>query len=193
VIYVADTGSNAIREIATPSDVVTTLAGQITNNGGTDGQGAAARFFFPSGVAYYNGSLYVADPGNDVIRHVDLSTNMVTTYAGQDGVIDSLDGTTTAAFGNPAAVAVDAGGNVYVADSTEYNIRMIVPATANTPVTVSTLAALPAAPARRTIPARPPCSPCPSAWLSPGTPRLEGRERTYISLTAPIISSGGWS
>ena len=140
-IYVADTGSNAIRTIATPSDVVSTLAGQITNQGSADGQGSAARFYYPSGAAWYNGSLYVADPGNDVIRHVDLSTNMVTTYAGQDGVIDSLDGSGTAvAFANPRSVAVDAGGNVYVSDSTEYNIRMIVPATGNTPVTVSTLA-----------------------------------------------------
>lgn len=66
-VYVADSGNNMIRVIST-NGVVTTLAGQLTA-GSNDGQGTAASFDFPTGVAVdSSGKVYVADKFNDTIR-----------------------------------------------------------------------------------------------------------------------------
>ena len=122
--YVADRLNHAIRKIDA-SGSVTTLAGGTS--GFTDGQGAAARFQSPAGVAVdASGNLYVADLYNNAIRKVDTSGN-VTTLAG--GTFGPTDGTGAAAqFRTPAGVAVDASGNVYVADTYNNKIRQITQA-----------------------------------------------------------------
>ena len=125
-IYVADTGNDTIREIA-PSDVVTTIAGVAGVAGSSDGPGASALFDAPEGVAVdVHGDVFVADTGNDTIRELTPvgGTWTVTTFAGIAGQAGSRDGT-TALFDAPADVAVDAGGNVYVADTGNDTIRLI--------------------------------------------------------------------
>ncbi|MGI9089058.1 MAG: hypothetical protein ACR2HH_15160 [Chthoniobacterales bacterium] len=102
-----------------------TLAG-YSGYGSADGTGSAARFFNPAGVAVDSaGNVYVADTGNHTIRKV-TSAGVVTTLAGFAGSSGSADGTGSAArFFNPAGVAVDSGGNVYVADRANYTIRKV--------------------------------------------------------------------
>jgi hypothetical protein len=129
-LYVTD-GSGTIR-VVTPAGVVTTLAGgPLTGvgNPGQDGIGAAAEFDNPLGIAIdASGNLYVADSGNDTIRKVSPSGN-VTTLAGLATKFGDTDGTgSTARFSNPTGVAVDAGGNVFVADSGNFVVRKITPA-----------------------------------------------------------------
>jgi sugar lactone lactonase YvrE len=116
----------------------TTLAGSASI-GSADGTGAAARFSSPSGVASDNqGSIYVTDSGNNTIRKI-TSGGTVTTIAGQIGVKGSADGTgTNASFNLPNGIAVDANGNLYVADEFNDTIRKITPAGTNW--VVSTLA-----------------------------------------------------
>ncbi|WP_143822349.1 NHL domain-containing protein [Mucilaginibacter pedocola] len=125
-IYVTDADNNAIRKVS-PYGVVTTLAGNGTG-GFTNGTGAAARFNSPGGIAIdANGNLYVADMGNNAIRKVTPS-GVVTTLAG-NGTADYVNATGTAArFSNPQGVAVDAAGNVYVADAGNISVRKITPA-----------------------------------------------------------------
>ena len=127
-VYVADYNNNRIRKVS-PTGVVTTLAG--TNNSYpdifADGTGAAAKFNGPSGVAVdSNGIIYVADAGNHRIRKV-TSAGVVTTLAGSgsSGFLDGAPG--TAKFSYPSGVAVDASGNVYVADEFNDRIRKVTP------------------------------------------------------------------
>ena len=90
VLYVADTGNNAIRRI-TPDGQVTTLAGD-GNPGDQDGVGAAARFNGPIGVAVdASGRVIVADTYNDRIRAIALD-GTVTTIAGgpEPGLLDRI-------------------------------------------------------------------------------------------------------
>jgi hypothetical protein len=136
-VFVADTINNTIRQI-TPSAVVSTLAGLAGSFAGVDGTGSAASFSFPHGPAVDStGNVYVADSGNNTIRKITPSA-VVTTLAGVAGSAGSTDGTGNAArFFQPADAAVDAAGNVYVADSSNSTIRKITPS-----AVVSTLAGL---------------------------------------------------
>jgi sugar lactone lactonase YvrE len=123
IVYVADSGNSLIRKIDT-SGHVTTLAGSGVP-GSANGQGTAASFNFPTGIAVdASGNLYVADAGNNLIRKIDTSGN-VTTLAGS-GAAGAANGVGTAASFNAArGIAVDAGGNVYVADTSNNLIRKI--------------------------------------------------------------------
>ncbi len=122
-VYVADTGNNLIREIA-PGGVVSTLVGS-GSAGSSNGTGIAASFNGPYGVAVgTSGNVYVADTFNNLIREI-APGGVVTTLAGS-GSIGSADGTGSAAsFFSPNGISVDASGNVYVADSGNYIIRII--------------------------------------------------------------------
>ena len=126
-VYVADTDSYTIRKI-TSAGVVTTLAGSAGVPGRLNGTGAAARFWLPSGVAVdASGNVYVADYYS--IRKI-TSAGVVTTLAGNQESPGSTDGTGGAATFNNylGAVAVDASGNVYVADSDNLTVRKITSA-----------------------------------------------------------------
>ena len=123
--YLADQFTHTISKI-TSAGVVTTLAGTPGMAGAQDGSGSAARFNSPTGVAVdHAGNLYIADQNNHTIRKID-SAGVVSTFAGQAGQTGSTDGTgADARFYIPAGVAVDANGNVYVADLGNDTIRKI--------------------------------------------------------------------
>jgi sugar lactone lactonase YvrE len=127
LVYVADANNHTIRVI-TPAGVVTTLAGLAGSTGSTDATGNAARFNAPGGIAADGtGTVYVADTNNHTIRKI-APGGIVTTLAGLAGSSGSADGTGSAArFNMPRAVAVDAAGVVYVADSSNRTIRRITP------------------------------------------------------------------
>jgi sugar lactone lactonase YvrE len=134
-LFVADSWNHTIRVIQGAVSVGT-LAGN-GYAGSSDGTGFAARFNTPFSVASDSlGSLYVADTGNCTIRKVKSNLpeyGNTTTYAGTAGVAGSSDGIgTDAQFGYPEGVAVDAQGNVYVADTYNHTIRKISPSRAVT-------------------------------------------------------------
>jgi uncharacterized repeat protein (TIGR02543 family) len=124
-LYVADLGNHTIRKI-TPTGVVSTLAGTAGSLGTTDGQGSIARFKYPKGLTVdATGTVYVADTDNHTIRRIS-TYGLVNTVAGTAGSAGNANGlTTTAQFNSPRGIAVDSGGNLYVADTGNHTIRKV--------------------------------------------------------------------
>jgi hypothetical protein len=122
------TQSTAASLAVSPGSVVTTLAGAAGVNGSADGAGAAARFFNPTSVAVdAQGTVDVADTTNHVIRKI-TTDGTVSVLAGKTGASGSVDGIGgDARFYGPSAVAVDAAGMLYVADSFNHLIRSVTP------------------------------------------------------------------
>jgi sugar lactone lactonase YvrE len=125
-VFVADYGNHSIRKISA-AGAVSTIAGNGTA-GFRDGSGASAQFTDPSGIAVdAGGNLYVADEGNNRIRKI-TPAGFVTTLAGSgiNGLQNGAAG--EARFSAPTGLAVDASGDVFVADSNNNRIRKISPA-----------------------------------------------------------------
>ena len=122
-VYIADTNNHTIRSM-TPAGVVSTIAGTAGLAGFFDATGAAARFFSPQGIAVDSGgTLYVGDTINHVIRRI-APGNVVTRFSGCPGC---LGGESWGRFNQPAGIAVDGRGFVYVADSRNNSIRTTLP------------------------------------------------------------------
>ena len=124
-VFVAEFASDVIRKI-TPEGLVSTLAGSAGAPGSEDGTGDHAHFRNPWSVAVdISGNLYVADRSNFTIRQV-TPTGRVSTFAGLPGNPGYADGPGSyARFSDSQGVAVDAQGNVYVADTGNSVIRKI--------------------------------------------------------------------
>ncbi len=125
-IYVADWGNNRVRKIA--SSNISTVAGNgVLSYSGDDGPATQAQFNVPSAVAVdSSGNVYVADTANNVVRQV-ASTGVISTFAGTGSLGFSGDGgaANKAQLNAPQGVAVDASGNVYIADTGNLRVRVV--------------------------------------------------------------------
>ena len=120
-IYVADKDNHKVRKV-TAAGEVTTLAG--SSSGYADGNGIDAKFSSPYNVAVHpDGSVYVADANNHRIRKI-TAEGEVTTVAG-DSQGDATGSTSEALFNYPYGVAIDAEGNVFIADTFNQKVKMI--------------------------------------------------------------------
>jgi sugar lactone lactonase YvrE len=123
-LYFSDQNNCVVREITT-AGVINTVAGTpgVCNYSGDDGPATSAQLNFPQGVAIdSSGNLYIADINNSIIRRVVLASGIITTYAGTPGTpgfpTNNVSATSTQLAG-PVAVAVDAGGNLFIADQND--------------------------------------------------------------------------
>jgi sugar lactone lactonase YvrE len=135
-IYIADSSFNRVRVIA-PNGVITHFAGNSAGDPGFTGDGgqaSSAKLRMPRGLAVdKDDNLYIADSGNHRIRRVDAVTRVITTVAG-NGVAGYGGDGSSAVMGNlnlPVDVAVDAQGNLYIADSLNHRVRMVDAVTHN--------------------------------------------------------------
>jgi sugar lactone lactonase YvrE len=143
-LYVTDADNNTIRKLTQvgPNWVSSTIAGTASYSlgGFSDGTNGVAQFNYPSGIAVdASNNVYVSDTDNSVIRQLTpVGTNwVVTTIAGiTNAGLPFRDGTNqNALFDQPAGLAVDRAGNVFVSDTENYCIRKITPEGTNWVVT----------------------------------------------------------
>jgi sugar lactone lactonase YvrE len=128
-LWVATGGSVMM---VTPGGTATTYAGGLFSGSGpteVDGIGTQAVFDSPDGIAIdSSGNLYVADFDGDTLRKITAGAN-VTTLAGVAQQFGDINGTGTAArLNGPYGVAVDASGNIFVAENAGRCIRKVTPA-----------------------------------------------------------------
>ena len=129
-VYISDYANSRIRKVSYPSGIITTFAGNGSfGYSGDGGPATLAKISLAWGLAVdrVNNLLYISDLNNDVIRMVDLTTNIITTVAGNGIIGYTGDGgpATLAKISGPAGVGVDAAGNLYIADQGNHAIRMV--------------------------------------------------------------------
>jgi trimeric autotransporter adhesin len=177
-IYISDQKNDRVRMITMSTGVITTVAGNgfVSTNIGDGGKATSAVVIAPYGIAVDAlGNLYISRRGSNDnrIRMVTESTGVITTVAGNGTAGYFGDGgqATSAKLSSPNGVAVDASGNVYIADSLNYRIRMFA---ANEMPTSAPSAAPTPTPSPSTAPistsspsAAPTSTPPPSAVLTP--------------------------
>jgi uncharacterized protein (TIGR03437 family) len=126
-LYIADGLNNRVRKVS--GGVITTVAGNGTAGfTGDNASATSAELNNPTGVAVdSSGNLYIADSANNVVRKVANGT--ITTFAGSNSAGAGYSGDTGTATGaqlnNPVGVAVDASGNVYIADAGNNVVRQV--------------------------------------------------------------------
>ena len=127
-IYIADSSNNRIRKVS-PNGLINTVAGGGANNPGDGGQATSAGLDGPSGMALDPaGNLYIADRNNMRVRKVSAG-GIITTVAGDGTQGNSGDGgpAASAELFLPTGVALDAAGNLYIADFANGRIRQVSP------------------------------------------------------------------
>src|SRR5919206_443626 len=125
-LYIVDTGNHRVRKVDTDGRISTVAGTGTAGFSGDGGPATRARLNAPHGIASdAAGNLYVADPQNQRIRRIDASTGTITTVAGNGARGSGGDGgpATRAALDRPRDVAVDAGGNLYVATEDDSRVR----------------------------------------------------------------------
>ena len=124
-VYLVDVANGRVRKVA-PDGIITTVAGG--GSGGDGGPAVDARVFYPAAVDVdAAGNVYFTDVGNSTVRRVDT-----------DGIISTIAGTGAAGFSGDCGPATEAAlnqpggivvhdGVVYILDTANHRIRMVVP------------------------------------------------------------------
>ena len=125
-VYIADSQNDRVRRV-TPDGRIDTVLGGGEHGDSGDGPALSTKLNFPHGVAVdRQDNIYVADTGNDRIRKLS-----------QDGIVRNIAGTgkqefvgdggpaVKAGLGAPDSVAIDAQGNIYIADRANWRVRKI--------------------------------------------------------------------
>jgi sugar lactone lactonase YvrE len=128
-LFIADEGNNCVRK-ATPGGVISTVAGNGTwGYGGDGGAATSAQLYYPQGAAVDTaGNLFIADTWNYRVRKVTPG-GVISTVAGNGTQSYSGDGgaATSSQLYNPSGVAVDAAGNLFIADQGNNCVRAVTP------------------------------------------------------------------
>jgi GT2 family glycosyltransferase len=129
-LYFADSNNHTIRRMDTHSNVEPVAGNHELGSGfsGDNGPAIEAQLDTPGGVSIApDGDLIVADSHNDRIRRVDRPTGLIITVAGsgENGYDGDEKPAVEAALNTPSAVAAAPNGDIYIADTLNYRVRMI--------------------------------------------------------------------
>jgi sugar lactone lactonase YvrE len=126
-LYIADAANHRIRKVGLGGAMSTVAGNGISGYSGDGGSATEAGLNYPSGIAVdAAGNLYIADTYNQSIRKVAVD-GTISTVAGNGNAAYAGDGgpAVEASLYDPVGVAVDVGGNVYIADSGNLRVRKI--------------------------------------------------------------------
>jgi trimeric autotransporter adhesin len=130
-VYIADKGNNVVRKVST-AGIITTFAGTGTEGySGNGGLAILAKLNAPSAVATDGaGNVYIADNGNSTVRVVN-TLGIIRNYAGSGtaGYAGNGDTATHGMLNDPQGMAIDASGNMYIADAGNHVIRKVAAGT----------------------------------------------------------------
>src|SRR5882724_6528864 len=127
-LFIADQDNSVVRKVDGTTGAISTVAGMagMFDFTGDGGPATVAELNHPAGVALDGvGNLFIADSGNCVVRKV-TATGTISTVAGTGGFCDFAgDGglATAAELSSPTGVALDAAGNLFIADSWNCVVR----------------------------------------------------------------------
>ncbi len=128
-LFITDQNNQRIRRVDAATGTMSTVAGSGTFGfGGDGGLATDASLSRPTGVALDSaGNLFIADQSNQRVRRVDAATGIMTTVAGDGTFGYTGDGglATDACLKNPAGVALDSAGNLFIADQSNHRIRHV--------------------------------------------------------------------
>src|SRR6266850_560321 len=126
-LFIADRYNNRIRKV-TPDGIISTLTGGRSGFSGDGGPAASAQINDPRGVAVdRSGNVFIADAGNERIRVVTPDGIMNTVAGSGPGFGGDGGAATSAELNYPGGAAVDAAGNVFIADTRNHRIRKVTP------------------------------------------------------------------
>ena len=125
-IYVGDNGNNCLVRKVTQAGAVTTYAGTGMQAGPVAGPIGSTSLVGVSGMIIDPaGNIYFADGAYNLVRKIDVAAGMVSVVAGSTGLGAANGNYLSATFFQPNDVAMDAAGNIYVADSRNNLIRKV--------------------------------------------------------------------
>ncbi len=137
-LYIVDRENSRIRKVSAPGGIISTVAGNgVLGFSGDGGPAISASLGYPTGLALdMAGNLYISDDFGSRVRKVNTA-GIITTVAGNGLGGFSGDGgpATSASLASPDGVAVDAAGNLYIADTFNSRVRKV-----NTAGIISTVA-----------------------------------------------------
>jgi hypothetical protein len=131
-VYFSDEASHTVRKIAAETGIITALAGNGYNgNSGDAGPATSAELGNPTILAIDGGSLFIADVSNLNIRRVDLTSGMISTYAGNGANSESGNGgpASAAGIGYVTGLAFDSSHNLFLTDY--FSLREVIASSGN--------------------------------------------------------------
>jgi sugar lactone lactonase YvrE len=127
-LYVASQSQHRVFKVDTSGQLTVVAGVGLQGFSGDGGPATSASLNGPSALAIDgSGNLFIADVSNNRIRKVDLATGVISTVAGNGFTGFSGDGgpATSASMNNPAGVAVDGSGNLFIAEQNNMRVRKV--------------------------------------------------------------------
>lgn len=128
-LFIVEMLNHRVSRVDAATGILTVVAGTgVAGYSGDNGPATQAKLNYPESCAFgAAGNLFVSDTWNNVVRRIDASTGTITTVAGNGTGAFAGDGgpATAASLYYPAGLALDAAGNLYIADSGNYRIRRV--------------------------------------------------------------------